>query len=142
MAVNAAMFLFLAAAVVAVFAFLSIVAWTTAPSKERLARDRFALLKTLAEQPGENAARVLEMLREEDEKGVERREGEERRGMILGGLIVMAVGLGLSGMLALLADRGEWSVGLIPLLIGCVLFGAGLARKHRPSRLAGRIGSE
>lgn len=134
MAVNAAMFLFLGAAVVAVFAFLSSVAWVTAPAKERLARDRFGLLKTLAEQPGENATRVLEMLREEDDRRVERSEREERRGLILGGLIVMAVGLGLSGMLAVLGDRGQWSVGLIPLLIGCVLFGAGLFRHRTADR--------
>jgi hypothetical protein len=130
MAVNAAMFLFLAAAAVAVFAFLSVAVWATAPSQERLARDRFALLKTLAEQPGENAARVLEMLREEDERRAERKEREERRGWILGGLIVIAVGLGLSGMLAVLEGRGLWSVGLIPLLVGCVLFGAGLFRNR------------
>ena len=72
MTFNAAMFLFLAAAVVAVFAFCSIVVWVTTPSRERQARDRIALLKAVAENPGENARLVLELLRAEDERrGVE-----------------------------------------------------------------------
>jgi hypothetical protein len=123
---NAALFLFLAAAVVAVFAFCSIVVWVSTPARERQARDRLALLKTLAERPGENAAQILELLRREDEKRAERRERDEKSGYIIGGLIVMAVGGGLGAMLAILDNRGEWSVALIPFLIGCVLLGAGL----------------
>jgi Flp pilus assembly protein TadB len=123
----AAIFLFLAAAVVAVFAFLSIVVWVSRQSQDRQTRDRLALLKTIAENPSENAGRVLEMLREHEEKRMQR----ERTGWIAGGLIVMAVGVGLCTMLAMLAGRGEWSVGLIPLLIGCVLFGVGLFSNRR-----------
>src|SRR5262245_6168092 len=74
MPVNAAMFLFLAAGAVALFAFCSIVVWVSTPSRERQVRDRLALLKTLAEQPGENARQVLEFLRAEDEKRIERKE--------------------------------------------------------------------
>lgn len=129
MPVNAAMFLFLAAAVVAVFAFCSIVVWVSTPSRERQARDRVALLKTLAEHPGENAAQILELLRAEDGRRSERKEREEKRGFIVGGLIVMAVGVGLGTMLRILDNRGGgWSVALIPFLIGCVLLGAGLFR--------------
>jgi hypothetical protein len=135
MPVNAALFLFLAAAVVAVFAFCSIVVWVSTPARERQARDRLALLKTLAEQPGENARQILEWLRTEDEKRIERREREEKRGFIVGGLVVLAVGLGLGIMLAILDNRGgAWTVALIPLLIGCVLLGAGLLRNSRPGR--------
>jgi hypothetical protein len=123
---NVAMFLFLAAVVVAVFAFLSIVAWVSAPSREREVRDRLALLKTLAEQPGENAARILAMLREQDEKRMLKREREERRGWITGGLTVMAAGAGMGVMLGVLGDRGAWTLGLIPFLIGCVIFGTGI----------------
>ena len=49
---------FLAAAVVAVFAFLSVVVWVTTPSHERQVRDRLALLKSLVEHPSENATQV------------------------------------------------------------------------------------
>src|SRR5262247_3904525 len=121
MHVNAAMFLFLAAAVVAVFAFCSIVVWISTPSRERLARDRLALLKTLAEHPGENAAKILELLRTEDEKRTAKRGRDEKSGFIVGGLIVIAVGVGLGAILAILDNRGAWSVALIPFLIGCVL---------------------
>jgi hypothetical protein len=132
--INAAMYLFLAAAAVAVFAFLSIAVWVTTPSNERQARDRSALLKTLAEQPGENATRVLEMLRQEDERRSAKAEREERRGWIAGGLIVMSVGAGLSLMLAVLGKGGEWSIGLIPFLVGCALLGIGLFRNRAATR--------
>jgi hypothetical protein len=122
------MFLFLAALAAGLFAFLTIATWVAGPAKERLARDRFALLKTLAEQPGENASRVLEMLRKEDEERIARRQREERRGWIDGGLVLMAVGLGLGVMMTTLIGPGEWSVGLIPFLLGCALFGIGLSR--------------
>ena len=133
MQVSAAMFLFLAAAVVAVFAFCSIVVWVSTPARERHARDRLALLKTLAEHPGENAAKILDLLRTEDERRTAKRERDEKSGFIVGGLIVIAVGVGLGTMLAILDNRGAWSVGLIPLLIGCVLFGTGLFKNRRTS---------
>ena len=126
MQINTTLFLFLGAAVISVFAFCSFVIWVTAPAAERRNRDRLALLKTLAENPGENTRQVIEILHEEDELRRERREREERRGWIVGGLVVMAVGVGLGTMLAVLGKGGEWSVGMIPFLIGCVIFGAGL----------------
>ena len=132
MQVSAAMFLFLAAAVVAVFAFCSIVVWVSTPTRERHARDRLALLKTLAEHPGENVAQILELLRTEDEQRREKRDRDEKSGFIVGGLIVIAVGVGLGTMLAILDNRGgTWSVALIPLLIGCVLLGTGLFKNRR-----------
>ena len=131
MPVNAAMFLFLAAAVVAVFAFLSIAVWVATPSHERQVRERMELLKTVAAQTGENAARVLEMLREEDRRREERRREEERRGYVLWGLITAAVGAGLSILLALTRGGGVWSVGLILVLVGCVLVGTGVSLRSR-----------
>ena len=135
MQVSAAMFLFLAAAVVAVFAFCSIVVWVSTPARERQAPDRLSLLKTLAENPGANAAQILALLRTEDESRAERRERDEQSGYIVGGLIVMAVGVGLGAMLAILDNRGgSWSVALIPLLIGCVLVGAGIFKFRATGR--------
>ena len=126
MPTNAALFLFLAAAVIAVFAFSSIVAWVSTPARERQARDRLALLKTLAEHPSEHARQVLDFLREEDEIRAKKKEREDQRGWIVGGLIVIAVGVGLGVMLVIPGDRGVWSVALIPFLIGCVLLGTGM----------------
>lgn len=126
MPVNAAMFLFLAAAVVAVFAFLSIAVWVNGPTYERIARDRLALLRSVAENQNENARQVLEMLRREDEMRAAKKARQERQGWILGGLIVMAVGVGLGIMMIALAGGKAWSIAAIPLLIGCVLLVAGL----------------
>jgi hypothetical protein len=119
------MFLFLASAVIAVFTFCSIVVWVTTPARERQTRDRLALLKTLAEQPGENARQVMQLFRDEEERRIARRVREDRRGWLVGGLVLIAVGVGLGAMLlALGSGDGSWSVGLIPFLIGCVLLGA------------------
>ena len=133
---NAAIFLFLAAAVIAVFAFASIVVWVSTPARERQARDRLALLKTLAENPTEQAREVLDLLRQEDALRRERREREERKGWIVGGLITMSVGIGLGLMLALVGDSWTVALGvsLIPFLIGCVLLGVGLLSRRRVVR--------
>ena len=130
MPVNAALFLFLAAIVVSVFAFLSVAVWVTAPSKERQARDRLALLKTLAEQPGENAVRILDILQKEDQARAAKKARDERRSWTDSGIILIAIGLGLAGMLLIHGDRGDWSVGLIPLLLGVATILIGLFRNH------------
>ena len=126
MPANAAMFLFLAAAVVAVFAFLSIAVWVNGPAHERLARERLALLRTVAENQNENAREVLDMLRREDEKRAARKAREERQGWIVGGLIVIAIGVGLGIMMIALEGGRTWTLAAIPLLIGAVLLGVGL----------------
>lgn len=126
------LFFFLAAAVIAVFAFLSIAFWSTAPSRERAARDRLALLKTIAEQPGENALRVLDLLRQEDERRYHKKQREERMGWISGGVITMSVGLGLGAMIFILEGSTAWSVGLIPFMVGAALFGIGLSMQRPP----------
>jgi len=96
--------------------------------------ERLALLQALAQNPGENALRVLEFLREEDARRAANRARQDRRGWIAGGLIMMAVGAGLGGMLLEIGDRGDWAVGLIPFMIGCVLVPVGaLIRPGVPS---------
>src|SRR5262245_239731 len=92
-------FLFLAAGAVGLFAFLSAAAWSGTQASYRKERDRYALLRSLAEQPGENAARVLDMLREQDAQKARRKSEEERRGFLIGGLCCLASGAGLSIMM-------------------------------------------
>jgi hypothetical protein len=103
------------------------VVWVATPAHERQVRDRLELLKTLAGQPGENAAHVLDMLREEDRRREQRRREQERRGYVLGGLILLAVGVGLSTVLALTSSGAAWAVGLMFVLIGFVLVGTGMS---------------
>jgi len=126
-------FLFLAAASVALFAFLSIAAFAGTHAQERKERDRFALLKSLAEQPTESAQKVIDLLREQEEQARVKKEREERRGFFIGGLVLVAVGVGLTVMLLALAGKeGVWTVGLIPFLIGVVLTSIGVF--SRPGR--------
>ncbi len=120
---NAALFVFLAAASIAVFAFLSIAVWVQGQGSERKARDRFALLKTLAENSGENAQRVLAYLREEDERKALRREREERNGFRIGGLVCVGVGIGLWVMIPV-----NHGVGLLVILVGLALLPFGFRR--------------
>lgn len=126
-----AMWIFLAAGAVALFAFLSVGAWAGAQSADRQTRDRYALLKTVAEQPGENAARVLEMLRQEDEERRLKKLRDERKGWIDGGFVLIAVGTGIGLMLQILSDESRiWSVGLIPFLLGVALVLIGFLRER------------
>lgn len=123
MTTDAALFLFLAAVVIAVLAFASIVVWVNGPARERQVRDRMALLKTLAESPSAQAREVLDYLREEDRARTRKKEREERRGWTAGGLILLAVGIALAVMAVGLNNPKAASVGVIPVLIGCVLLG-------------------
>lgn len=119
---------------VALFSFLSIAIWITTPAKERQVRDRLALLKTIAEQPGENAARVLSLLQQEDEERAARRERAERRSWIDSGIILTAIGVGLIAMLISREDVSAWTVGLIPLLLGLSIMLIGVLRGRSAKR--------
>lgn len=120
---NAALFLFLAAVTIAVFAFLSIAVWVQAQTSDRKTRDRLALLKALAENSGENAQRVLGYLREEDERRALRRQLEERHGFRVGGLVCVACGIGLWVLIPI-----NHGVGLLVLLVGVALLPFGFRR--------------
>lgn len=124
------LFMFLAAVGVALFAFVSIAAWSGSGAAQRQAHDRYALLRALAEQPGENARLVLEMLREQDERVARKKEEEERRGFLIGGLVCMATGVALVAMFTVMGAQKAWPVGLIPLFIGMVIAPFGLPRRR------------
>jgi len=127
------LFLFLTATVVAVFTFVSVAHWVGAQSRERQARDRYALLKALAEMPGENARRILDVIVEQDL----RKAIKDRSEQLMGGLITLAVGASLSIMLATLShnEPGVWTVGLIPASVGASLIVFNLFAK--PDRAPG-----
>jgi hypothetical protein len=76
-------------------------------AKQRQAHDRLTLLTAVVQQAGENAARVLDVLREED------RRREARSALMLGTVAAIVGGAGLSAMLALTSDGGRLAVGLI-----------------------------
>ena len=104
---------------VAVFTFLSIAVWSEERRKEREAYYRSEVMKKMLEQPGPAAERILQLMRDEETRATERR----REGRRLSGLVTMAVGLGLAGFFRA-TDFGSnlWVIGLIPFLIGAVIF--------------------
>lgn len=125
-------FLMVAIIVVAGVTAQSVAQWTDARSAERRTRERYALLAKLAEQPRESAEVVIALLREEDAKDERRRmeprpvqrQAQRTHGM-KAGLMLVAIGAGLAFFIAGLDTSGErvWPIGLVPILMGLVLFG-------------------
>jgi hypothetical protein len=114
------MFLFLSVAAVALFSFVSITTWADARRKEREAYYKSEVLKKIAETQGPTGNAALDYLREEEKIAVRR----QREGLKLGGLITIAVGIGLMLLFGGVVDRdnrGVIFVGALPLLIGVAL---------------------
>jgi hypothetical protein len=111
-------FFFLAVGAVSLFTFIGVATWARERRVERVALYRAELLKKLSEQPGDGPRQVLELMREE----AARKSLERRRGLLLGGMLACAVGLGLVALLGALPTGVELRpVGLIPFLVGLVL---------------------
>jgi hypothetical protein len=103
---------------IAVFSWLAVASWSDARRREREAYYKSEVLKKVAETPGAGAVSALEIMREEERKAERRRQG----GLRLGGLITLAVGIGMMVFLrALEPDKPVYLAGLIPLLIGVAL---------------------
>ena len=103
---------------VMVFTFLSISVWVNGQRKEREAYYRAETFRRMAEASGEGAKAAVELLREEERI----KAGKTREGLKIGGLVNLAVGVGLMIFLrALIGDEPVYLVGLIPGLIGVAL---------------------
>jgi hypothetical protein len=114
------LWMFLSIGAVSLFVvFIPLVSWIDSRRKEREAFYKADSLRRLAEAPGDGAKIALQMLREEENlKRVKAREG-----LKVGGLINIAVGIGLTAMLYSLPgrDNSPYLVGLIPGLIGVAM---------------------
>ncbi len=109
-------FFFLAVGAVSLFSFIAVASWSDARCREREAYYKSETLKKLTETQG--SAAVLDLLREEKKQAATRR----REGQRLGGLINIAVGIGLIVFLSgLVRNEPIYLVGVIPLLIGVAL---------------------
>ena len=118
---DVAVFFFLSIGAIAVFSFVSVAVWSDNRRKERVAYYRSETLKKIAETSGPGSSAALDYLREQEQMSARR----QREGMRLGGLITAAVGIGVMVLLHGIAkDEPEpvYLSGLIPLLIGVVLF--------------------
>jgi hypothetical protein len=115
-----AMFAFLSIGAFALFGiFLPVTVWLENRRKEREAYYRAEMMRRLAESSGEGAKAAIELLREEEHM----RHAKKLDGMKIGGLVNIAVGVGLGAMLWSVAGQsgGPYLVGLIPMLIGVAL---------------------
>ncbi len=103
---------------IAGIALAAIAIWLGTRQKERETFHRTELLKKIAESQGDAAQRVLDMIHQQEKDAQIRK----REGLRIGGLITLAVGIGLGIFLALI-ERQEavWAVGLIPTLVGLAL---------------------
>lgn len=117
---NFGLWIFLSVGAVSLFVvFIPLVSWIDSRRKEREAFYKADTFRRLAEASGEGAKAALELLREEERlKRIKSREG-----MKAGGIINIAVGIGLTIMLYSLIGTKDspYLVGLIPLLIGVAM---------------------
>ena len=118
MGADAAVFVWLSIGSIALFTFLGVAVWTGTRARERELYYKNDLLKKIAESPEAGGAAALQYLREQHRLAQEKRRG----GLQLGGLVTAAVGVGLMIFLLAIVPRPVFFVGLIPLLIGAVLF--------------------
>jgi len=119
------LFLFLSVLMISIFSMVSIAVWTEARRKEREAYYKAESLRRVAEMPGDGAKYVIELMREEEHnrqaefRAKEMKQGE---GMKIGGLVNIAVGVGLMALIAGTSpNHGAYLVGLLPGLIGVAL---------------------
>jgi hypothetical protein len=121
------LFLFLSVLMISIFTFVSIAVWTDARRQEREAYYKSESMRRIAETPGDGAKYVIEIMREEErirQANERAREIKKIQGMKIGGVVNIAVGLGLMVFLYFLIDKGDkpaYLVGLIPAFIGLAL---------------------
>jgi hypothetical protein len=105
---------------ICVFSFLSIAVWSNARRSERESFYRSEMLKKLAESTETGGTTVLEIMREQERAALRWR----RSGHKLGGLVAIAVGMGLVVFMAPLGARQPiFLVGAIPVFVGVALLG-------------------
>jgi hypothetical protein len=115
---DVAVFVWLSIGSIALFTFLGVAAWTGTRARERELYYKNDLLKKIAESPESGGAAALQYLREQHRMSQEKRRG----GLQLGGLLTTAVGVGLMISLLTIVHRPIFFIGLIPVLVGIVLF--------------------
>ena len=111
-------FFFLSVGAVSLFSFITMASWLDTRRKEREAYYKFEAMRRIAEMPGENAAQVIGMMREEEL----RKQHRQREGVKMGGLINVGGGIGLCIFLySLLGPHSPWLCGAIPALVGVAM---------------------
>ena len=113
-------FLFLSVGALSLFGFLAVASYSEGRRRERDSYYRNDMLKKLAESNSPAAAATLEYLREQERIKELRNAQRKQEGHLLGGLINLAIGIGLLVFLHAV-NTPAFYVGLIPGLIGVAL---------------------
>ena len=113
------LWMFLSVGAVALFVvFLPLTSWIESQRKEREAFYKAETMRRIVEASGEGAKAPIELMREQSRQ----EQAKKREGMMVGGLINVAVGVALMVFLrALIADQPVYLCGLIPGMIGLAL---------------------
>jgi len=132
-------FLFLSVASIALFSFRAVAVWSSERRREREAYYRSETLRKIAETQGAGGSAAIEFLREEEKNAARHR----REGQKLGGLVTVAVGIGIMVFIKAVDIRDPepaYLVGLIPLLIGVarLVYAYFLAPKESPEQISGQ----
>jgi hypothetical protein len=118
MPANFPMFFFLGIGALSFFSFLAVATWVGTRLQERQAFYESETLKKIAETQAGGANPAMEYLREKERLA----RAKQREGLKLGGLVNIAVGLGLLVFLVTYPEtRHVYLVSLIPLFIGVAL---------------------
>ncbi len=113
-------------AIVATFTFVGVLVWAKYRRSERESYYRHELVKQMAEKAADED-RLLAFLREKHDI----RQANRRQGLLLGGLITMAIGIGFLIGFRWLDDELSM-VGAVPIAIGLALVvGALLLRSSK-----------
>lgn len=113
---NVAQFMFLSVVVASALSFVAVIVWVSTRHKEREAYYRSEMIKKVAESGTSNA--VVEFLRETERISAQR----TRAGLKLGGLIVVAAGIGMMVFLSAISrDKPVYLAGLVPFAIGVAM---------------------
>jgi hypothetical protein len=116
--VMAPIFLFLSVSAVALFSFVAVASWADARRREREAYYKSEITRKIIETQGAGSSSAMELIREEEKIEAKRR----REGIKLGGLVAIAVGIGILIFLKVLVkDEPVYLSGLIPLFVGAAL---------------------
>lgn len=127
-------FLIPVVALICVFTFVTVAAWSESRRKERAEYYRNETYQKMLEGSEAGAGAVRELIREEEGRRERRRIEGLRMGLKLGGLITLVSGLGLGIFLYYLVDDDPvYLVGLIAVLIGLVLTAYGFFVKVPPA---------
>ena len=124
------LWMFLSIGAVALFVvFIPVTTWIDSQRKEREAFYKAETVRRLTESSGDGAKAAIELMREQDRMGHRKRT----EGMKIGGLINIAVGVGLMIFLhALISGEPVYLCGLIPGLIGVALLAYALLLSPKP----------